>query len=154
MTNGNLPDPEGIAKEVVNELNTIDSPYYVEEKQGKRLPCIEDVQDLVELILAKQGYQEVMTSYKVYRKKRENIRRRLRIRTRLETKRSDATDALLLVESTTQKPPLAQGPYHSGFAEGNRFGRRKCPQYSQVSRNSGLRLGEFNHKHNTHSRNG
>ncbi len=97
-----LPDPNDVAMRVVEELNDPGSPYYVEESGGRRLPEIEDVQDIVEMVLAQRGYHEVMTSYKRYRKTRENIRRQLKIRTRLEAGASDSTDALLLVESTTQ----------------------------------------------------
>ncbi len=97
-----LPDPFDVAEKVINELNDSYSPYYIEEKDGKRTPEIEDVQDLIEIVLAQNGYHEVMTSYKLYRKKRENIRKQLRIRTRLESDLQDSTDALLLVESTTQ----------------------------------------------------
>lgn len=98
----NLPDPDEVAMRVVEELNDPGSPYYVEESEGKRLPEIEDVQDIVEMVLAQRGYHEVMTSYKRYRKTRENIRRQLKIRTRLEAGSSDSTDALLLVESATK----------------------------------------------------
>ena len=97
-----FPDPDDVARKVVNELNDPGSPYYVAEKDGKRLPEIEDIQDLVEIVLAQNGYQEVMTFFKLYRKKRENIRKQLRIRTKLETDSQDSTDALLLVESTSQ----------------------------------------------------
>jgi len=97
-----LPDPDEVTGKVINELNDPYSPYYIAEKDGKRLPAIEDVQDLVEIVLAQNGFHEVMTSYKLYRKKRENIRKQLRIRTQLDSKAQDSTDALLLVESTTQ----------------------------------------------------
>ncbi|HOP65402.1 MAG TPA: anaerobic ribonucleoside-triphosphate reductase, partial [Spirochaetota bacterium] len=97
-----LPDPEDVTLKVIDELNDPYSPYYVVEEEGKRLPEIEDVQDLVEIVLARNGYQEVMTSYKLYRKKRENIRKQLRIRTKLESETQDSTDALLLVESTSE----------------------------------------------------
>ncbi|MBP7462600.1 MAG: hypothetical protein KBA26_15050, partial [Candidatus Delongbacteria bacterium] len=97
-----LPDPDDVAERVVEELNDPGSPYYVEEYDGRRLPEIEDVQDIVEMILAQQGYHDVMTAFKRYRKTRENIRRQLKIRTRLEGGSGDSTDALLLVESTTQ----------------------------------------------------
>jgi len=97
-----VPDPEEVTLKVVAELNDTFSPYYVEVVDGKRYPEIEDVQDVVEMVLAQDGYHEVMTAYKRYRKKRENIRKQLRIRTRVEGGSSDSTDALLLVESTTQ----------------------------------------------------
>lgn len=99
----NIPNPVAVAEKVVRELNDPYSPYYIQETDGKRLPRIEDVQDVVEIILAREGCQEVMASYKLYRKKRENIRNQLKIRTKLETDRLDSTDALLLVESTTRK---------------------------------------------------
>lgn len=98
-----IPDPMDITNKVIAELNDSYSPYYVMERDGKRLPCIEDVQDMVEIILARNGFQEVMTSFKLYRRKRENIRQQLKIRTKLETDQHDSTDALLLVESTTQR---------------------------------------------------
>ncbi|MBN2417755.1 MAG: hypothetical protein JXL81_00080 [Deltaproteobacteria bacterium] len=98
----NIPDPDNMALKVIAELNNPFSPYYVQEKNGKRLPAIEDVQDLVEIVLAQSGYQEVMTTYKLYRRKRENIRRQLKIRTKEDSEQPDSTDALLLVASTTQ----------------------------------------------------
>lgn len=97
-----LPNPDDITKKVIQQLNNPFSPYYVKEIDGKRLPEIEDVQDLVEIVLAENGFHEVMTAYKLYRKKRENIRKQLRIRTRIDTASQDSTDALLLVESTTK----------------------------------------------------
>ena len=95
-------DAMGMTVQILAELNDPCSPYYIEEIDGKRLPEIEDVQDLVEIILARNGQNEVMTAYKLYRKKRENIRKQLKIRTRLESDSLDSTDALLLVESTVK----------------------------------------------------
>ena len=100
--NIDVPDPDNMAWKVIDELNNPFSPYFIREEKGKRLPEIEDVQDLVEIVLAQNGYQEVMTTYKLYRKKRENIRKQLKIRTKMSSEQPDSTDALLLVESTTQ----------------------------------------------------
>jgi anaerobic ribonucleoside-triphosphate reductase len=96
------PNPDQVATKVLEELNDSWSPYYVEAIDGKRFAEIEDIQDLVEIVLARDGYHEVMTAYKRYRKTRENIRRQLKIRTKVETDAQDSTDALLLVESTTK----------------------------------------------------
>jgi ribonucleoside-triphosphate reductase len=98
----NIPDAGDITEKVVAELNDAYSPYYVEETEGRRVPEIEDVQDLLEIVLAQKGYHEVMTADKLYRKKRENIRKQLKIRTKLESDNRDSTDALLLVESTVK----------------------------------------------------
>ena len=97
-----IPDPVQVATRVIAELDDPWSPYYVEAIDGKRFPEIEDIQDLVEIVLANDGYHDVMTAYKRYRKTRENIRRQLKIRTKVETDAQDSTDALLLVESTTK----------------------------------------------------
>lgn len=94
-------DTDEIADKVIEHLNSLSSEYYVAEINGQRLPKIEDVQDLVEIVLAKNGYEDVMTAYKLYRKKRENIRRQLKIRTRQNPEAQDSTDALLLVESAS-----------------------------------------------------
>ncbi len=97
-----IPRGQEIAEEVVSKLNDPMSPYYVREEEGKRIPGIEDVQDLVEIVLSRKGFYDVMTSYKIYRKKRENTRNQIRIRTKLEQGNPDSTDALLLVESTAE----------------------------------------------------
>ena len=96
-----FPNSDEMTEQIVIMLNDPYSPYYVKEVDGKRLPKIEDIQDLVEIVLAQNGHHEVMTAYKLYRKKRDNIRNQLKIRTKLDEKR-DSTDALLLVQSTTQ----------------------------------------------------
>jgi anaerobic ribonucleoside-triphosphate reductase len=92
-----------IADRVVEQLNLPASEYYVKpDEHGQRVPCIEDVQDLVEIMLAEAGETMVVSTYKRYRKKRDLARQRIRVR---GDKRSevDLTDAsLLLVESSTE----------------------------------------------------
>lgn len=96
-----LINADQITEQVITSLNDPFSPYYAKENNGERLPKIEDVQDLIEIILAQNGHHDVMTEYKSYRKKRENIRKQLKIRTKLGESH-DSTDALLLVQSVTQ----------------------------------------------------
>ena len=94
--------PEIITRKVLNELNDENGLYYVQEDiNGKRIPSIEDVQDLVEVVLAKEGYLEVLTEYKTYRKQRELARNRIKVlRDNASEDDIDVTDAtLLLVES-------------------------------------------------------
>ena len=92
-----------VADKVVEQLNLPASEYYVQpDENDKRIPRIEDVQDLVEILLAESGETMVVSTYKRYRKKRELARQRIRVR---GDKRSevDLTDAgLLLVESNTE----------------------------------------------------
>ena len=97
-----------IADRVVDQLNTPGSEYYVyPDEQGRRIPSIEDVQDLVEILLAESGETMVVAAYKRYRRKRAVARRQIRVRGSAAQGDVDVTDAsLLLVESTTRNMTL------------------------------------------------
>ncbi len=103
---------EGLASkvtdQVLNQLNAPQSEFYVHpDTNGKRIPKIEDVQDLVEIVLAEQGETLVVASYKRYRKQREIARRNIRVRGGEGKGRVDVTDAsLLLVESSSSNVNL------------------------------------------------
>ena len=90
-----------IARQVLAQLNDPDSEYYVyPDENGSRIPDIEDVQDLVEIVLAESGEIETVAAYKRYRKQRDVARRRIRVRNKRKRKDVDVTDrSLLLVES-------------------------------------------------------
>jgi anaerobic ribonucleoside-triphosphate reductase len=98
----------GISSRVVEQLNTPSSEYYVyEDENGLRIPDIEDVQDLVEILLAESGETMLVASYKRYRKRRELARRKIRVRGEGREDGLDVTDAsLLLVESATSNMTL------------------------------------------------
>jgi ribonucleoside-triphosphate reductase len=100
--NISLPSSEKIADIITQELNNPTSIYFIQEVEKKRIVDIEDVQDLVEITLSREGYPDVMVTYKEYRKKRENIRKQLKIRTKIDQDSRDSTDALLLVESSSE----------------------------------------------------
>jgi len=95
--------PEVTAK-VVSYLDDPESEYYVyPNEKGERIPEIEDVQDLVEIVLAEEGLSSVMAAYKRYRKMREIARRSIKVR-HDGSGHLDPTDAgLLLVESITDE---------------------------------------------------
>ncbi len=97
-----------IAAQVADHLNNKRSEYYVSPNpEGKRIPKIEDVQDLVEILLAEAGETMVVATYKRYRKRRELARNRIRVRGDAEAREVDVTDAsLLLVESTSDNLTL------------------------------------------------
>lgn len=97
-----LPDADFIAHKVLAELNNPTSIYFVPEVDGKRIANIEDIQDLVEITLSQEGYPEAMVVYKEYRKRRDTIRKQLKIRTKESQDSRDSTDALLLVESSSE----------------------------------------------------
>ncbi len=103
---------EGLASkvtdQVLRQLNTPQSEFYVHpDDNGKRIPKIEDVQDLVEIVLAEQGETLVVAAYKRYRKQREIARRNIRVRGGDTKGHVDVTDAsLLLVESSSSNVNL------------------------------------------------
>lgn len=102
-----------VARQVTDRvIDQLDNPlceYYVfPDAQGRRVPCIEDVQDLVEITLSELGHADVVATYKRYRKQREVARRRIQVRDREGApKKPDVTDqSLLLVESASSSLTL------------------------------------------------
>ncbi len=95
--------PGQIVDKVIKILNDPAHEYYVRANDdGRRIPKIEDVQDVVEIVLAEGGYAAVAIAYKRYRKQREVAREKIRIRANGDDDDVDVTDAsLLLVESTS-----------------------------------------------------
>ncbi len=109
----NVPRNEGLASkitaQVIEQLNNPQSEFYVHpDNEQKRIPRIEDVQDLVEILLSENGETLVVASYKRYRKQREIARNNIRVRDGSTQKdKVDVTDAsLLLVESTSAEVTL------------------------------------------------
>ena len=106
-----LAKNEGLAsrttEQVLQQLTNPMSEFYVHTNDSdKRIPQIEDVQDLVEIALAEQGETLVVATYKRYRKQREIARRNIRVRG-TSSSTLDVTDAsLLLVESSSQTVTL------------------------------------------------
>jgi len=105
------PRNEGLAQkitaQVIEQLDNPQSEFYVHtDSDNKRIPLIEDVQDLVEILLSENGETLVVAAYKRYRKHRDLARRSIRVRG--DTKDNvDVTDAsLLLVESNTAEVTL------------------------------------------------
>ncbi|MBN1541889.1 anaerobic ribonucleoside-triphosphate reductase, partial [candidate division KSB1 bacterium] len=92
-----------LTEQVIAQLNDPFSEYFVTpDAKGRRIPKIEDVQDLVEIILSENRYAVVVAAYKRYRKHRDVARRKIRVRENSDKSAKDPTDAsLLLVESLT-----------------------------------------------------
>ena len=93
-----------VTAKVVSYLDDPESEYYVyPNEKGERIPEIEDVQDLVEIVLAEENLSAVVAAYKRYRKIREIARRSIKVR-HDGSGHLDPTDAsLLLVESITDE---------------------------------------------------
>ncbi len=92
---------ERITEKVLTELDNPLCEYYVTmDEEGRRVPHIEDVQDLVEIVLSEEGQVEIMSAYKRYRKQRQLARRNIKVRSGGDKDNIDVTDAsLLLVHS-------------------------------------------------------
>ena len=100
--------PEQMADLVIQQLSDPRSEYYVSaDAQGRRIPHLEDMQDLIEIVLAEQGYAPIVAAYKRFRKHRQLARERIRVRNQHKReggdKPVDLTDAsMLLVESVAR----------------------------------------------------
>ncbi len=100
--------PEQMADLVIQQLSDPRSEYHVSpDEHGRRIPHIEDMQDLIEIVLAEQGYAPIVAAYKRFRKHRQLARERIRVRShhRRESgdKPVDLTDAsMLMVESVAR----------------------------------------------------
>ncbi len=93
--------PKRVATEVVLQLDSQLSEYYVEpDANGQRIPSLEDVQDLVEIVLAEMDQPLIVSGFKRYRKQRERAREKIKVRER-DAKSGNLTDAILLVESNS-----------------------------------------------------
>jgi len=110
---GEVAPTPGIAERitdlVIKQLNDPESEYYVyPDEHQKRIPHIEDVQDLVEIVLAEQKQTTIVAAYKRYRKQRQLARERIRVRDRdAKPAAKDTTDAsLLLGESVSRDVTL------------------------------------------------
>jgi anaerobic ribonucleoside-triphosphate reductase len=99
--------PGRVTDIVLHQLGDPSSAYFVvPDDQSRRIPNIEDVQDVVEIVLSDEKCSSIVAAYKRYRKQRELARERIRVR---DAKRgvTDVTDAsLLLVESATSNVTL------------------------------------------------
>jgi anaerobic ribonucleoside-triphosphate reductase len=95
--------PTSLVQKVMDQLDTPHSEYYVSpDSNGHRIPHIEDVQDLVEIVLMEDSFSSVCAAFKRYRKQRQQARQQIRVRTSVIDEETDPTDThLLLVESTT-----------------------------------------------------
>jgi anaerobic ribonucleoside-triphosphate reductase len=93
--------PQRVSSEVISQLDSKLSEYYVEpDADGQRIPSLEDVQDLVEIVLAEMDQPLVVSVFKRYRKQRDRAREKIKVRER-DAKGGNLTDAILLVESNS-----------------------------------------------------
>ncbi len=104
--------PDQMADLVIQQLTDPRSEYHVSpEDDGRRIPHIEDMQDLIEIVLAEQGYAPIVAAYKRFRKHRQIARERIRVRNAQRSPDSgkpvDLTDAsMLMVESVARGSTL------------------------------------------------
>ena len=95
-----------MAAEVTAQLDNPLCEYYTQpDAEGKRIPALEDVQNLVEIVLADRGFSQILSAFKRYRKTRELARNAICVMnpSGKDGKKQDITDqAMLLVTSVSQ----------------------------------------------------
>ncbi|MGN0880582.1 MAG: anaerobic ribonucleoside-triphosphate reductase [Oligosphaeraceae bacterium] len=95
---------EDIAARAISQLDNPLCEYFVApDEEGRRIPDLEDVQDMVEVTLAESHLAPVVSSFKRYRKSRERARAAIHVRSKGDGKgKNDLTDqSLLLVKSVS-----------------------------------------------------
>jgi ribonucleoside-triphosphate reductase len=75
--------------------------HFLQKKFDDKIPGIEDVQDIVEEILIKNEHAKTAKAYILYREKRANIRKSLRVR-KQTIKNKNTTDAALMVDQVSR----------------------------------------------------
>jgi len=79
MKANDMPD-----RQVAQKISDI-ATYVLEDKWGGyAIPSVEQIQDIVEMVLMKQGYHEIAKSYIVYRERHKDIREARKIGINLE----------------------------------------------------------------------
>ena len=97
------------AMEAVNEKNQVQARkitdhviYRLEVNFEKKIPLVEEIQDIVEEQLIASGLTKVAKAYILYRNKRNEIRKKLYVRGR-EKKYKNSTEMSLLVSTPTRE---------------------------------------------------
>ena len=67
-------EPEGVKKRAAQSISDIVSFVLEEKFGGYTIPSVEQIQDIVEMVLMKQGYHEIAKSYILYRDRHKEIR--------------------------------------------------------------------------------
>lgn len=88
---------QDVAKKITDQI--VDK---LEEIFKDKIPHVEEVQDIVEETLIKEGMTKVAKAYILYRDKRRRIREKLKVRKKIQNHRS-TTDISLLVSTTTSE---------------------------------------------------
>ena len=78
-------ESQGITDPATSKTTSDIATFMIEEKfGGYTIPSVEQIQDIVEMVLMKQGYHEVAKSYILYREKHKGIREAKRTGLNLE----------------------------------------------------------------------
>jgi ribonucleoside-triphosphate reductase (formate) len=75
--------------------------HFLQKKFSDKIPGIEDIQDLVEEILIKNGHAKTAKAYILYREKRARIRESLCVRKQIKKSKS-TTDTALMVDQVSR----------------------------------------------------
>jgi ribonucleoside-triphosphate reductase len=86
----------GADRSISTELASVVT-HFLQKRFDDIIPGIEDIQDLVEEILIKNGHAKTAKAYILYRENRAKVRKSLSVRKQV-TKSGDTTDAALMVD--------------------------------------------------------
>lgn len=92
----------GEKNKTISEKVTDQAIVKLEKRFKDKVPHVEEVQDVVEEVLIREGMVKVAKAYILYRDKRSRIRESLKVRKKVENHKS-TTDLSLLVSTPTSE---------------------------------------------------
>ncbi|MCP5007667.1 MAG: anaerobic ribonucleoside-triphosphate reductase [Planctomycetes bacterium] len=99
-----------IAKELASVVT-----HFLQKRFVDNIPGIEEIQDLVEEVLIKNGHAKTAKAYILYRENRAGIRESLRVRKQVKSG-GDTTDTSLMVDQITKDESLPWDKYMIAMA--------------------------------------
>ncbi len=90
----------GADRSIAAELASVVT-HFLQKRFEENIPGIEEIQDLVEEILIKNGHAKTAKAYILYREQRAKVRKSLRVRKQTR-KSGDTTDAALMVDMVSK----------------------------------------------------
>lgn len=108
----------GKNRQLADELANLVTEYLERRFTGEQVPGIEDIQDLVEKALIETGHARTAKAYILYRRQREDVRNKLKVRRRngQKDRKNESTDMSLMVDTEAHDELVEWNKYRIAMA--------------------------------------